>query len=649
MWPLWKIVAYIHHVGGLSLSCLLLGGGMLIMFGINVLVGRHDSNNTVQLDTPLLLLGKSAIIFRFGSHLNVQFWLAVLGVSFGLWSYGLSGTYTHLFDLWCTWRASDDQGLDYARYLNSQPRASGFGFRGFRFFAFLQHLITALGIIASVGYKFAVVQVNGDAVFHVDEASMGLRLPSTDAFLDDGSTSPWLGDLNPKWRNTTRAFIHNKDQHVEETDNTNHAPGSIIMATQAFCKDDSFEILDFGNIITLEVVMVATRSERQQDFELLISDSANSQGWVRVRTEAPGWFPDSQRGTVVEYRADSSGLLEVQYGESLEQPSRNEIQNQSTPFQQPVMQRFTYNMSLSVAEVTRVVKSGGCAHIKNITFVIHNIGGAAERKQGNGVDVKNQHWITAVIQDHATGPIEGIGVIVRNAMVALAPNLTDYSGYSLGHAPGLPTVSPSNKFAMNKTQPWIIQQLHIEANSTDGGKQWRDNHDCDGWRLKTPPCVLKNWPGVNSSYWEEENILIAMQRLRLNQSGLPDYPYYKGQRFSSRVGSYDKAAWTFILLGIIACLLAVFRVLSGPAQLTSWMGQHVYLALEGKIQKDGTEKLACGRQPAYDLGTVRMEVTEHGLWRYLGYLLWGYLGYLTTWPSGAKLGLNYTGMWVSTM
>ncbi|KAK4158861.1 hypothetical protein QBC43DRAFT_363052, partial [Cladorrhinum sp. PSN259] len=517
-WSLATTLAYIHRVGGLSLPCLLLGGGMLMAFGINVLAG--ENTDTSYQDNLLQLPRVSSTAFRVGSQLDVQFWLAVLGASFGLLSYGLSGTYTHLFDLWCTHRAGTSPGLNYARYLNSQPRASWFGFRGFWLFTLLQHLVTVLGIIASVGYKFAVVQVSGYTVFHVDETKVSLQIPLTEAFLRDGSPSPWLGDMNVNRGNLSRAFTH----IAEMNSSAPKMPLNIVMTGQADCK--GFGLSDIGELVTLEVVMVANHFTEALDSSI----REDEKGWTLVERTVPGWLENSQQGVTVGYRVGSLWVLEIQLAEKA---------------QSPVVQSFKYNMSLAIAEVRRDVHLGGCSHIQRADLLTHNFGYSTgiynmHINHSSEMTFPNKPWISAAIQDQTNGLFEGLGVIIRSAMLALAPSITALSGYSIGHAPDAPG-------------PW--------------GFQW-NNHN--------------------------------------SRAHLPDYPYYQGVRVSSRAGSYEKAAWIFITLSIIAYLLAASRLYVGPAQLTSWMGQHVYLALEGRIQRDGSDKLACGRQPARDLGTLRI-------------------------------------------
>ncbi|KAM7213555.1 hypothetical protein V8F06_011052 [Rhypophila decipiens] len=145
------------------------------------------------------------VVFRFGSQLGVQAWLAVLGVAFGLLSFGMNQSFTHLFDSWSSFRANKRPGLNYARYLNSQPQSPILvGRRGFWFAILIRNFVLALGIVASAGYSFAVVDVVVDIYQHLDPSlSWWQRRPVTgwNDILMDGNAFGWtrLENASSKW------------------------------------------------------------------------------------------------------------------------------------------------------------------------------------------------------------------------------------------------------------------------------------------------------------------------------------------------------------------------------------------------------------------------------------------------------------------
>lgn len=576
-------MAYAYRVGGLSLPSLFLGGTILIFFASNTLIGSFEDDSW-----------SSAVPLSVGSHLPVQFWLAVLGVACSLLSYGLSGAYIHVFDWWCSRQAqSSGPGLDYSLYLNSQPRAPGFGFKGFRLFAILQNTLTALGIAGSVGYKFAVVQVTGNGAFRVPESTVVLQAPKADPFLADGSTSPWLGGMNPRWGNTNHAFrYHNPfETGVKPIENGTipQLPSMIVMTSQGDCGNTTFDVRDHGTITTLEVVLVATQWTSQASSES--TSVLDTDGWTRVERAQSGWLDGSSRGVVVDYQIDPFNFLHVQWTEA---PDSNTSSTAGLKEQRSPKQT-KYSMALMIAEVWREVVSGGCSQLLRTALIADGIIALNAKRKilSNDFILPNKHWVAAVIQEENTTPFEGIGVIVRNAMVALLPQIMLSSNYSLGHQCSYSGNSSYPDFDMTVEQvpSWLRPSLFGASTIP----MWHNHHR------------------------------------------LPDYPYYQGTKTSSQVGSYRGAAITFIVLGISACCMAMARLRLGPVALTSWTGQHVYLALEGKVQRDGAEKLACGRQPAHGMGYLRLEpkvLPAHHLRLAESYCYSGHAGYVGRWVNG---------------
>lgn len=79
------------------------------------------------------------------------------------------------------------------------------------------------------------------------------------------------------------------------------------------------------------------------------------------------------------------------------------------------------------------------------------------------------------------------------------------------------------------------------------------------------------------------------------------YPYFIGVRDSAGKGYYTAAAFVFIVTGMCTYLIMITRIVVGPAHLTSWMGQHIYLleraSPSGPVEDDEIN-LVAGYHPA---------------------------------------------------
>ncbi|KAG9504130.1 hypothetical protein J7337_004094 [Fusarium musae] len=145
-------VRRLQMLGTLSLLAIVVGGSLLIFVGANALSGRKEKEELGRARPS----GQTR--FSVGHEWSIQTWIAIVGVAFALLSYGFTEAYVHLFDTWASRQAQLSNGLDYARYLNSQSRAPVvYGFRGFPSFITLRYFLLIMSIIASVGYKFAIV------------------------------------------------------------------------------------------------------------------------------------------------------------------------------------------------------------------------------------------------------------------------------------------------------------------------------------------------------------------------------------------------------------------------------------------------------------------------------------------------------------
>ncbi|KAK7216729.1 hypothetical protein V2G26_004732 [Clonostachys chloroleuca] len=175
------------------LLALLAGGLILIIASLNALTTPGSWKEGRSVD-----LLNSGMRFRVGALLSIQMWTAIIGVGFGLFSYGFSEAHVHLFDWWCNRQAARNSGLDYGRYLNTLPRAPVvYGVRGFVKFATLRYLVVALSVGVSIGYKFGIMQVPVDTYENLD--AKDFTEVSAVVYISDGMT-----DINTGGSSTSR-------------------------------------------------------------------------------------------------------------------------------------------------------------------------------------------------------------------------------------------------------------------------------------------------------------------------------------------------------------------------------------------------------------------------------------------------------------
>ena len=420
---LFRLVTRVRRVGILSLSSLVVGGTVLILFARKV--GSSSKDTLDNQSTP----DRGQGVFRVGSQLSVQSWLAILGATFGLLSYGLTATYTHIFDCYSSWRAKrhDEyggaQGLDYARYLNSQAQAPvmlGL-YHGFPAFTLLRYAVAALGIGASLGYKFAVLEVTyfGTDTVPIDEVQ--LRPPPVQA-VANGTVSPWVSDaprLEPN-----HAFVHTIGY---DDDSALVPPRAITMAGWANC-NGLFDPRDWGVLITCEVVMVATLEENYTGFSM-----TNEGGWVRTESGAGGWFHGSSDRAVIDYRIPEPGRVEIRWGKWGSWVDDGQ--------EAPAERRLAYKMRYAVAEMHRQVVSATCLHVyegSGWKMAVSQV--PIKVRSGNGSVPVNDKFLAAMLYTEGSGPRDGVSAILRAIMAGWGAQLAEMAPGEgsiplLGHAP----------------------------------------------------------------------------------------------------------------------------------------------------------------------------------------------------------------------
>ncbi|UZP45888.1 hypothetical protein NXS19_013700 [Fusarium pseudograminearum] len=330
----------LQMLGTASLPALLVGGLILILVGANALSNPTSTRNP----TASGEFGKSRVsgqlAFKIGGEWSVQSWIAVTGVAFGLLSFGFAETYMHVFDAWCSRQAHCVNGLDYARYLNSQARAPvRYGLRGFPVFITLRYIITAMCIAASIGYKFAIVtpevrvseNLGADVVNYLPHRMSMITNDSSFA-----NPEPWISDI--PLHNDSRAFSHaypsipSYNNDALEHANTTVPPVSIIMVGHASCMHNEtlnpyFSQTDIGIIFTRELALIAKHSEVKGTFTM----TEDKGDWQRI---------------------EASNKLEVQWAKA---PN-----DSSNMWEVPVVQRSRYTINAGMAQVRRRLETQDC-------------------------------------------------------------------------------------------------------------------------------------------------------------------------------------------------------------------------------------------------------------------------------------------------
>lgn len=573
--------ARLLHLGPLSLLALIVGGLLLILTALDVLLGPNlkDFESSVVWASEFVE-GRHEQIrgvhpFHVGQFWSVQTWLAIVGVSFGLLSHGLHEANVHLFDWWCS-RQARSTGLDYARYLNTQPRAPvSYGLRGFPVLASLRYLMLVVSIAASIGYKFGIMETTIVWRETLD--------PSTPYMLLENQTVPYYledqmfhkNSMMAHWFGTDlRAFTYEYQTVGNDSYNTNltaldlqgdsdpddlKAPQKIILVGQL--KTSMYYLINtrdaLGDVTARQVVAVANMAEDEGNFTM----SRDKGNWHRVETLGDRWSGHIRQRVVVDYRILKPGKVQIQWA-----PLGSWLTDESSAEQtQQVTQRWTYSMNYATAEVHRkFTDDSGIGHFPPMTM--HS--GAKILRDGPALPSTNQTeerfletrwtWIDAQVSAKYTRMSQGVMAIVR-------PIMYEWAMMDAYHA------------------------THVE-NSTFGSPFKT------GWHLETDFGPVENefirlLPNSEFPFGDEDHSETA----RSTKHPELEYPYFAGNRFNGITGCYPAAARAFLAAGIVALLIAILRVWIGPAELTSWTGQHVYLSQAGMLlEQKNSDVLASG-------------------------------------------------------
>ncbi|KAH7140909.1 hypothetical protein EDB81DRAFT_655389 [Dactylonectria macrodidyma] len=514
-------VARFRRIGLLSLGSLFFGGILLFLAGLNGLIGP----DSIEGKTPSW---NQVHLFSYGSGLSVQSWLAILGVGFGLLSYGFHETYVHLFDWWCSNRAQRDGGLDYGLYLNSQPQAPVvYGYRGFTGFITLRYLFALASIAASIGYKFGVVETKLKYVGRIPyESNVNVTRPSFGRSSQDGN--PWLMDKSDYSLGVNRAFYH------EEGD-TWGPPRSTIMAGTMRCFAGGLPALGTGTVYSHEYVIVANMTEHRvedEGIDATIGSYVTDDDWLRTYTlddelyvSSGGWFNSTEirETAVVEFRYKRLDQIHVRWAKYV--PSNYYFDKGRWP----VVRHVEYKLHYAVAEVRRRIENGTCSMLESSDTPIQllSVDDMAPQPSFFPVNKNFDEWIWArsTLTTWGGNPRHGVSGILQVGMTLFTSWMENLSVNSN-------TFYPFGKLIpMGAFPPYGAEPTPHRFGGPQGDLQY---------------------PFLSVEGWTATGIMVA-------------------------------AAYAFLALGCLSILVAFVRVWVGPPALTSWMGQHIFLTQSGTV------------------------------------------------------------------
>ncbi|WKT53620.1 hypothetical protein QSH57_004204 [Fusarium oxysporum f. sp. vasinfectum] len=521
----------LRRIGLLSLSTLFFGGLLLFLTGLNGLIGSDSVEGKVPSRDNVRL-------FLYGSELSIQSWLAILGVGFGLLSYGFHEAYIHLFDWWCSNQAQRD-GLDYGLYLNSQPQAPVlYGYRGFTGLITLRYLLALISIGASIGYKFGIINAELKFVGHISKDNLHISIPTFDR--SDTNDNPWLADKPGYTKDGNRAFYHEEGEDRDP-------PHSIIMAASMGCDFDILPAVGWGTIYSREYVIIANMTDLDVKAESMVfglQDYLNGD-WLRIivyhhidDTFGGGWLnsSDSDSSPVVEFRFQQLDEVHIRWADY--QPS-NYYMNKG---KWPVVRHVKYKLNYGVAEVRRQIKDGRCSMLEYNTPIQLLSVDDKPPNHGDFVPVNKNFdgwiWARSILTSWGVNPRDGVSGILQVGMSLFGSwmvllNDKDGTDHTFG------------KFVSADTRPY--------------------GSEITPYRIGGPQGVLE-YPVLNAHGWTATGIFIP-------------------------------GAYVFLVLGCLSIFVAFIRVYVGPPVLTSWMGQHIMLAQDETISMP-QQDLACGYKAA---------------------------------------------------
>jgi hypothetical protein len=345
-------------------------------------------------------------------------------------------------------RRRSSEGLDYARYLNTQRRAPvTYGVRGFPFFATLRYAILAASIAISVGYKFDFQEVD----VQVRETARYESLVQNQYYVPEGAIDgvhlPWLSDFPcyPETRQfssipkvvpdvmmLTTSWFDQDSGAIIEYDNSgydiyglcwgNSPPYRISMAGVIDVQRRWGDTLS-GDIVTREMVLVATLEEEQGNSRI----SRDEDGWFRTVSPSTHWVNKTGAGVVIDFRLLDPGTVQIQWADAGPWLTSSASSTESAA----VASRLTYKMHYGVAEVMRTFSFSSAntleARVKNFgaetatgPILLSMDDSPITTGTRDGSIARRQPWLAALLSDQSTTIVDGTSAIVRAAMVGWA-------------------------------------------------------------------------------------------------------------------------------------------------------------------------------------------------------------------------------------
>lgn len=570
-----------------SLLALFFGGTILVFTGINGLVLTQsmadaaipDWYRTANDKWRVVGVGRPFQQFRVGARLGIQAWLAIIGVGFGLVSYGATEAYHHAFDWWCSRKASGTMGLDYARYLNTQPRSPVvYGFRGFIQFITLRYLVTTMAIVASIGYKFGVSQTPIAVGQHFYKTKSAPSCPIAQAAPDLLSLIDSQGMRNnPRFYheslNTSKLYEPFRDDGLGYYNYSSQPPARVVMLGQLWCLGYRLpDGIGSGTLIMVEPIVVASLSEEAGNFTMTrdAGDWQRSLSWVGHERPALADEPPQGPQTpdlVIDYRIKDSEdpRLEIQWATA--GPWLNDSQSQET---QPVHHRLIYKLGLGTAEVRRqITEDEAASSILPNQRQLMNFGfgsnfGSVDRERPGAESLR--------LLSMSEKPVPW-----RNATTESMPHLWIDVALSKAIMRPMECANVILHFAMAE------------------------------WRLQNEDTIRED--DAATQYFHMPDILASSRQISEPRQPLDKYPFFVGN-ITDGAGCHRSAAIVFITVGLLAIIVGVIRLIVGPPRLTSWAAQHIALSQSGMIRVEHTHTFQSGYSAVPSKsGVLRLEKT----------------------------------------
>lgn len=527
----------LRHLGLGSLLSLLTGGTLLLLIGLNTSTSSPSSTNP------------QAASFIHGSWLPVQAWIALLGVCLGLLKHGILESYAHFFDWWCTRKAKSSSGLDYAKYLNTQPRApTSIGLEGFPLLISLRYLLLLATIGASIGYKFALVDIPSTSTRILGPNDLIMDTPTSYMYTDSSAANPGAhsGESIPiLYREDQGDISAPKEVFLVSVTSINsthwdgeNSPDRLLLNTREIAILANLTNVRFGSTVPSSL-----HDETSEDWGEIVKDPIKDEFFVRFR------MPDSGRAEIQ--------IASIFSGGAIEQEAMDDFDGDEPGEGSPIMWHLIYDIRYAVRSITRELQPDGEFHILSDLSAGQtkwlSVDDEPPELNANAPSFRNRYgsWVEAIMLN----PDSSIDRDIRDFVYIALTYVGRFS--SEQHSIGI--IEPGD-YPFGRESDISIQEYE--------------------WTMSEIP--EEAWEGYHWIWKRDKGGKTACMQL---------------------------AARTFVAVGIAAMVIFCLRILIGPPQLTSWMGQHVYLVRTGHtaMGDSACEKLGNGRQIAdSSVGKLRL-------------------------------------------